>query len=205
MVILIVQRVSVSFRGELSRWMIEPQRGVFVGSLSGMVRDRLWDMACLGAAKRAGGTMMLYDSPTEQGFRLRTFGDTDREIVDNEGLMLVRILSKETLRKERYNVGSSDETEEDTIAEPPPALLPKRLLVLQAIASLPASFRMTNLQALCVGISRTTIKRVLTELAEGEYLASHGEKRTASWERLRPLDDLLQPPDLPENPTFEAD
>jgi CRISPR-associated protein Cas2 len=205
MVILILQRVTASFRGELSRWMIEPQRGVFVGSLSGMVRDRLWDMACLGAAKRAGGTMMLYDSPTEQGFRLRTFGDTDREIVDNEGLMLVRILSKETLRKERYNVGSPDETEENTVIEPSPASLPKRLLVLQAIASLPLSFRMTNLQALCLGISRTTIKRVLTELAEGGYLAPHGEKRTASWERLRSLDDLLIPPDSPQNPAFEAD
>jgi CRISPR-associated protein Cas2 len=195
MVILLLQRVSASFRGELSRWMIEPQRGVFVGSVSGMVRDRLWDMACLGAAKRVGGAMMLYDSPTEQGFRLRTFGDTDREIVDCEGLFLVRILSKATLHEQRYGSAESSVTQEESTVADPPAPLPKRLIVLRAIASLPPTFRMTHLCPLCEGISRTTIKRVLTELAESGYLASHGEKRTASWERLRSLDELLQTPE----------
>lgn len=87
MTILILERVPASLRGELSRWMIEPRTGVFVGKVSAMVRDRLWDKARLGAKSGAG--MLLYSSPTEQGFSARSFGETSRDIVDWEGLTLV--------------------------------------------------------------------------------------------------------------------
>ncbi len=89
MVVLMLESVPVGLRGELSRWMIEPRAGVFVGDLSGMVRDKLWEKARRGA--RGGGAMLLYTSPTEQGFTVRTFGDSSREIIDLEGLMLVHI------------------------------------------------------------------------------------------------------------------
>lgn len=87
MTILILERVPATLRGELSRWMIEPRTGVFVGKVSAMVRDRLWDKARLGAKSGAG--MLLYSSPTEQGFSARSFGETTRDIVDWEGLTLV--------------------------------------------------------------------------------------------------------------------
>jgi len=85
--ILILERVPATLRGELSRWMIEPRTGVFVGKVSAMVRDRLWDKARLGAKSGAG--MLLYSSPSEQGFLARSFGDTSRDLVDWEGLTLV--------------------------------------------------------------------------------------------------------------------
>lgn len=84
-----LERVPAGLRGELSRWMIEPRTGVFVGKLSGMVRDRLWLKAAQGASGGAG--IMAYTAPCEQGFAVRTFGDTTREIVDIEGVLLVRI------------------------------------------------------------------------------------------------------------------
>ncbi len=87
MTVLILERVPATLRGELSRWMIEPRTGVFVGKVSAMVRDRLWDKARLGAKSGAG--MMLYSSPTEQGFTARSFGETARDLVDWEGLTLV--------------------------------------------------------------------------------------------------------------------
>ena len=40
MVVIILEKVSASLRGELTRWMIEPHTGVFVGHVSGMVRDK---------------------------------------------------------------------------------------------------------------------------------------------------------------------
>ena len=40
-VILILRRTTPSLRGELSRWMIEPQAGVFVGNISALVRQAL--------------------------------------------------------------------------------------------------------------------------------------------------------------------
>ncbi len=87
MTVLILERVPTTLRGELSRWMIEPRTGVFVGKVSAMVRDRLWDKARLGA--KAGAGMLLYTSATEQGFSARSFGDTARDLVDWEGLTLV--------------------------------------------------------------------------------------------------------------------
>ena len=89
MVVLILERVPPGLRGEISRWMIEPRAGVFVGKLSAMVRDRLWEKA--QASARAGAGVMLYSSDTEQGFAVRTFGDRSRDIVNMEGMWLVRI------------------------------------------------------------------------------------------------------------------
>jgi CRISPR-associated protein Cas2 len=90
MVVLILERVSASMRGELSRWMLEPRAGVFVGKLSAMVRDRLWEKALKGARGGAGAAM-IFDSNTEQGFTVRSNGDTSRMLADWEGLTLVTV------------------------------------------------------------------------------------------------------------------
>ena len=53
MVVMIMESVPIGLRGELSRWLIEPHPGVFLGHLTAMVRDLLWERAC--AASREGG------------------------------------------------------------------------------------------------------------------------------------------------------
>jgi len=92
MVVLVLEKVSRSLRGELSRWMVEPRVGVFVGKLSGLVRDKLWEKVMREA--KEGGAMLLYSAGNEQGFAVRTFGDTSRELVDYEGLILARMPAK---------------------------------------------------------------------------------------------------------------
>ena len=87
--ILILERVPTSLRGELSRWFLEPKAGVFVGRVSAVVRDLLWDKSC-GQAKY-GGCVLIYSSDTEQGYRIRTHGKTARIPEDFEGLSLIRI------------------------------------------------------------------------------------------------------------------
>lgn len=101
MVILILERVTPSLRGELTRWLIQPQSGVFVGRVSALVRDKLWNKidAALRALKppksgRRPGAIMIYSMNTEQGFMIRTTGWTDRCIEDFEGLLLVKSRSK---------------------------------------------------------------------------------------------------------------
>jgi CRISPR-associated protein Cas2 len=89
MIVLILERVPAGLRGELSRWMIEPRTGVFVGRVSGMVRDKLWQKAARDA--KGGAGILLFASQTEQGFSVRTFGDTTRGLLDWEGLTLVHI------------------------------------------------------------------------------------------------------------------
>lgn len=89
MIVLILERVPKSLRGELSRWFLEPKAGVFVGRVSAMVRDRLWDKAC--GHTGGGGCVLIYSSDAEQGYRIRTQGNTARFLEDFEGLFLVRV------------------------------------------------------------------------------------------------------------------
>ncbi|MBI2873710.1 MAG: type I-E CRISPR-associated endoribonuclease Cas2 [Firmicutes bacterium] len=89
MVVIVLERVPASVRGELTRWMLEPHSGIFVGTLSAMVRDRLWDKICQGA--RDGGCVMIYNAANEQGFAIKTSGDTRRLVEDFEGLFLIRV------------------------------------------------------------------------------------------------------------------
>ena len=88
MVVIILEKVTPSLRGELTRWMIEPHPGVFVGHVSGMVRERLWDKCC--ERLRDGGAVQLWSTNNEQRFAVRTAGITRREVVDFEGLQLIR-------------------------------------------------------------------------------------------------------------------
>ena len=89
MVVLILEKVPTGLRGELSRWMLQPKAGVFVGSMSGMVRDRLWEKVCNDS--RGGGCVMIHDSNKEQGFAIRTACEARRGVEDFEGLFLIRV------------------------------------------------------------------------------------------------------------------
>ena len=88
MVVMILEKVPGSLRGELTRWMIEPHPGVFVGHVSALVRDKLWEK-CVHRL-REGGMVQMWTTNTEQHFAMRSWGQTDREIVNIEGLWLVR-------------------------------------------------------------------------------------------------------------------
>lgn len=89
MTVLILRAVSPGMRGELSRWMLEVDAGVFVGAVPARVREKLWEQIFwkLGAD---GTAVMINSSTTEQGFVVRSEGVTDRTIADYEGLALMR-------------------------------------------------------------------------------------------------------------------
>ena len=90
--IFIVEKVPQSLKGELTRWMIEPRTGVFVGKLSATVRLKLWEKIIKNI--RLGGCTMIYSKNNEQGFVVRNFGDTSRDIVDMDGLYLVKVTNQ---------------------------------------------------------------------------------------------------------------
>jgi len=89
MVVMVLENVPVSLRGELTRWLIEPSPGVFVGHVNAMVRDRLWEKCC--KARRAGGVVQAWSTNTEQRFKIRVTGVTKRTVVDFDGLQLIRV------------------------------------------------------------------------------------------------------------------
>lgn len=87
--LIVLEKVRASLRGEITRWMLELKPGVFVGSPSALVRDKLWDKVRREAED--GGCILVHSSNTEQGFDIRFWGDCGRELVDSDGLLLVRV------------------------------------------------------------------------------------------------------------------
>jgi CRISPR-associated protein Cas2 len=91
---MILERVSPGLRGELTRWLLEPKAGVFVGDVSALVRDKLWELA--RQRMRSGGGILVYTTNNEQGFALDLWGDTTRLVRDFEGLSLVTVPPKQS-------------------------------------------------------------------------------------------------------------
>lgn len=89
MLVMILENVPPGLRGELTRWLIEPHTGMFVGHCSAQVREKLW-WKCV-QSKDIGGVIQIWSTNTEQRFAMRKSGDTDRRLVDFDGLQLVRI------------------------------------------------------------------------------------------------------------------
>jgi CRISPR-associated protein Cas2 len=89
MMVMILETVPVGLRGELTRWLIEPHPGVFVGHVSALVRDRLWQKCCGGS--KSGGVIQVWSTSNEQHFQMRIFGNTRRQVADFEGLQLIRL------------------------------------------------------------------------------------------------------------------
>jgi CRISPR-associated protein Cas2 len=85
---MILERVPAGVRGELSRWLIEPHTGVFVGHVSARVRDKLWWRML--QAQDMGGIIQIWSTNTEQRYQMRKSGETDRLIIDYEGVQLMR-------------------------------------------------------------------------------------------------------------------
>ncbi len=87
MVIMILEKVPASVRGDLSRWLIKVRTGIYVGHVSARVRDKLWEK-CV-EKRRAGSIFQAWSTNNEQHFTMRLEGDSDREIIDWEGILLV--------------------------------------------------------------------------------------------------------------------
>ena len=88
MVIILLERVTPSLRGELTRWLLELKAGVFVGRVSAMVRERLWRRVCSRLAN--GGGILVHSADNEQGFEVRFHGNPSRTIRDFEGIQLIQ-------------------------------------------------------------------------------------------------------------------
>ncbi len=89
MIVMILENVPVSLRGELSRWLLEPQAGLFVGHVSARVRDKLWEKCC--RAKKTGSVLQIWSTNNEQRFQMRQYGRASRSIIEAEGIQLIQI------------------------------------------------------------------------------------------------------------------
>ncbi|MEU6988526.1 type I-E CRISPR-associated endoribonuclease Cas2e [Streptomyces sp. NPDC046324] len=87
MAVLATSAVPEHVRGALTRWMIEPAPGMYIGTLSARVRDELWRTVV--ASVGAGAAVLAYPDANEQGYTLLTAGERRRVPIDFDGLVLV--------------------------------------------------------------------------------------------------------------------
>lgn len=97
MVTLIMEKVPASLRGELSKWMLEIKAGVFVGQLSAMVREKIWNKTCAGAA--GGPCLIVWSTNNEQGFDFDFWGAGTRFVTEWEGMRLITVQRKDVDKK----------------------------------------------------------------------------------------------------------
>lgn len=90
--VFVVEAVSPRLRGTLTRWLLEPRAGVYVGKLSGQVRDLLWEHVCRECGD--GGAVLIYAASGEQGFAMKTWGQTRRLVTNFDGLQLIRTATR---------------------------------------------------------------------------------------------------------------
>ncbi len=88
MVVMILEKVPPSLRGSLTRWLIEPHVGCFVGHVSALVREELWEKCC--NEKHIGGVVQIWTTNNEQHYAIRMMGITKRVIEECEGLQLIK-------------------------------------------------------------------------------------------------------------------
>lgn len=93
MTVLATTAVPDHVRGALTRWMIEPTPGLYVGTLSARVRNELW--AVVAASIGPGAAVLLHPEANEQGFALHTAGDRRRTPIDFDGLALIAFRPKD--------------------------------------------------------------------------------------------------------------
>ena len=76
MVVIILSAAPAGLRGALTRWLLEVSAGVFVGHLSGRVRDQVWELIAENLGQ--GRALMIY--PVRH----------DRTPLDVEGMLVMQ-------------------------------------------------------------------------------------------------------------------
>ncbi len=93
MVVIVLEKAPERLRGELTRWILETKPGVFVGKISALVRDKLWKKIC--DEEPSVSAVIIYSDSTEQGFSMRMNGEPQRQVIDMEGLQLIKYVTQD--------------------------------------------------------------------------------------------------------------
>ncbi|MBE3200222.1 MULTISPECIES: type I-E CRISPR-associated endoribonuclease Cas2e [Parafrankia] len=93
MIVISTTAVPDHVRGALSRWLIEPTAGLYVGTVSARVRDELWNAVAASVAD--GAAVCIHPADTEQGFNIRTAGERRRHVLDYDGIQLIALKSQQ--------------------------------------------------------------------------------------------------------------
>lgn len=97
MIVITLTKVPRSLRGDLTKWFQEVQTGVYVGSVSARIRDRVWERVQQNIG--GGQATMVYTAQNELGYQFKT-SRTDYDVVDFDGVPLMKHLNVEPAQRE---------------------------------------------------------------------------------------------------------
>lgn len=86
MIVITLTDCPKSLRGDLSKWLLEINTGVFVGKVSARVRDNLWKR--VKDSVKNGRATLVYTTNNEQRMDFRLH-HSENQIIDFDGLKLV--------------------------------------------------------------------------------------------------------------------
>ena len=95
--VITLKKVPESLRGDLTRWMQEITTGVYVGSFNSRVREYLWNRVTDTIGE--GEAVICYSCRNEIGYSFCTC-NTERKVVDFDGIPLVLIPDKNSFKDE---------------------------------------------------------------------------------------------------------
>ncbi len=87
MIVISLTDTPPKVRGDLSKWLLEVNTGVYVGNVSTRVREEIWERVCTNL--NHGRATMVYTTQNEQKMDFRVHNSA-WEPVDFEGLKLIR-------------------------------------------------------------------------------------------------------------------
>ncbi len=117
LMMFITENVSSGLRGELTKWMLQLKPGVFIGTLSSLVGEKLWEK--IQKKQEEGGAIWVKGANTEQRFKLFKSGNTNWSVSDFEGLQLIthpnkKLIKKRSIPKNRQEFHEQKETTKKT-------------------------------------------------------------------------------------------
>ena len=93
MAIVVTRNVEARYRGFLTSLMLEVSAGVYVApDMSASVRDRMWTVLSDWWMTLGNGSIVLVwrDKSAVGNLRIELLGDPPKEIVDADGVLLVK-------------------------------------------------------------------------------------------------------------------
>lgn len=97
MIVVSLTNCPPRLRGDLTKWLIEVNTGVYVGRVSARVRDELWQRICENV--KDGRATMVFSTNNEQGMDFRVHNTTWIP-TDFDGLQLMLRPSAETVQEQ---------------------------------------------------------------------------------------------------------
>lgn len=104
--VITLTNVPPSLKGDLTKWMQEIATGVYIGQMNTRIRDELWKRVIENVGN--GEATLSYHSQGEMGYNFQTY-QTERKIIDYEGMLLVQIPHRDQ-KKEKLKSGFSTQS-----------------------------------------------------------------------------------------------